>query len=94
MRYNASLETATVQLILSDGQAFIPDKVMVTNGSGKGVLLRRAEHAQPDCSFTADMALQNASASKTLTFSFSKISTENFHFHLRKLRDLSVSRHD
>ena len=43
---------------------------MVTNSSGKGVLLHEVEHAQPDCSFTADTGFVNASASKTLTFFF------------------------
>lgn len=68
---------------------------MVTNGSGKGVLLHEAEHAQPDCSFTADTGFVNASASKTLTFSFLAKSALKISTSIsEKLRDLSVSRHD
>lgn len=43
MRHNASLETTESEFILGDGQAFILDKVMVTNSSAR-VSLHEAEH--------------------------------------------------
>lgn len=76
------------EFILGDGQAFVLDKVMVRSSGGKGVLQHDAEHAQPHCSFTADTGFVNALLLRPLLSSFflSKISTENFHFHLREAK--------